>query len=73
MILYCLKQMHQEINGHYVKIIKTNPDYQVTVRSVTMLLGIDDNSNRKRILERPISKLVLILEANDIDSPTKGT
>ena len=65
--------MHQEINGHYVKIIKTNPDYQVTVRSVTMLLGIDDNSNRKRILERPISKLVLILEANDIDSPTKGT
>ena len=54
------------------KIIKTNPDDQGIVRSVTLLLGIDDNNNRERILECPISKLVLILEANDIDSPTKG-
>ena len=34
-------------------------------------IGIDDNKNRERILEHPISKLVLILEANDISSPTK--
>ena len=54
------------------KIIKTNPDDQRILRSVTLHLGIDDNNNRERILERPISKLVLILEANDIDSPTKG-
>ena len=54
------------------KIIETNPDDQGIVRSVALLLGIDDNSNRKRILERLISKLVLILEDNDIDSPTKG-
>ena len=51
------------------EIIEIN---QGIVRSVTVLLGIDDNSNRERILERSISKLVLILEANDIDSPTKG-
>ena len=54
------------------KITETNPDDQGIVRSVTLLLGIDDNSNRERILKRPFSKLVLILEANDIDSPTKG-
>ena len=41
------------------------------VRSVTLLLGIDDNNNREQILECPISKLVLILEANDIDSPMR--
>ena len=52
--------------------IKTNPDDQGIVRSVILLLGIDDNNNRDQILERPISKLVLILEANDSDSPTKG-
>ena len=53
------------------KIIKTNSDNQGIARSVTLLLGIDDNNNRKRILERPISKLILILEANDMDSPKK--
>ena len=53
------------------KIIKTNSDDQGIARSVTLLLGIDDNNNRKRILERPISKLILILEANDMDSPKK--
>ena len=54
------------------KIIKTNVDNQGIVRSVTQLLGTDDNNNRERTLERPISKLVLILEANDIDFTTKG-
>ena len=50
------------------KIIGTNPDNQGIVRSVTLLLGIDDNSNCKQILELSISNLVLILEANNIDS-----
>ena len=50
------------------KIIGTNPDNQGIVRSVTLLLGIDDNSNREQILEHSISNLVLILEANNIDS-----
>ena len=54
------------------KIIKTNPGDQGIVRSVTLLLGIDDNNNCKQILEHPSSKSVLILEANDITSPTKG-
>ena len=39
---------------------------------MTLLLGIDDNSNREQILECPISKLVLILETNNIDSSRKG-
>ena len=51
---------------------KTNPDDQGIVRSVTVLVGVDDNSNCYPILERLISKLVLILEANNIDSPKKG-
>ena len=54
------------------KIIKTNPDDQGIVRSVTLLLGIDDNINCERKLESPISNLVLILGANNINSPTKG-
>ena len=54
------------------KIIETNPDNQGIVRSVTLLLGIDDNSSPKQISERQISKLVLILEANDSDFPTMG-
>ena len=54
------------------KIIKINPDDQGIVRSVTLLLGIDDNNNCERTLECPISKLVLILQANNIDSPMKG-
>ena len=53
------------------KIIKIYPDNQGIVRIVTLLLGIGDNNNREQTLERPISKLVLILEANDIDSPKK--
>ena len=51
-----------------VQTIETNPDNQGIVRSVTLLLYADDNSNREQILECPISKLVLILEVNDIDS-----
>ena len=38
-----------------------------------LLFGIDDNSSRERILERTILKLVLIVEANYIDFPMKGT
>ena len=54
------------------KFIKTNPHDQGIVRSVTLLLGIDDNNNHEQTLERPISKLIFILEANNIGSPKKG-
>ena len=67
-----LKEDAPKSQWPFCKIIKTNPDDQGIVWNVTLLLSIDDNNNRERILERPISKLVLILEANDIDSPTKG-
>ena len=53
------------------KIIETDPVDQGIARSVTLLFGIDDNSNHEWILECPISKLVLILEGNNMDSPTK--
>ena len=69
MILYCLKGYTRN-QWPLCKIIITNPDNQGIVRSVTLLLGVDDNNNRERILEQPISKLVLILEASHIDSPT---
>ena len=46
--------------------------FSQSYKSVTLLLGIRNNINHERILERPILKLVMILEPNDIDSPTKG-
>ena len=42
------------------------------LRSVTLLLGIDDNRNCEQILEHPISIFVLILEANNVNPPMKG-
>ena len=33
MILYCLKKMHQEINGHYVKLSKQ-------IQAIKELLGV---------------------------------
>ena len=33
MILYCLKKMHQEINGHYVKLSKQ-------IQTIKELLGV---------------------------------
>ena len=53
------------------KVIDTNSDDQGTVRSVTLLVGNDGDKKQDQILVRPITKLVLILEADDIDSPTR--
>ena len=50
------------------KVIDTNADDQGTVRSVTLLVGIDGDKKQDRILVRPITKLVLILESDNIDS-----
>ena len=33
MVLYCLKKMHQEINGHYVKLSKQ-------IQTIKELLGV---------------------------------
>ena len=57
-ILYC----------HLHKIVEMNPHDREIVGSVTQLLRIADNNNCEEILERPISKLVLILEASYTDS-----
>ena len=54
------------------KIIGTNSDDKGVVRSVKLLLGNSANNNDKRILERPVTKIVLLLEVEDVDSPTKG-
>ena len=53
------------------KVIGTNSDDKGVVRSVKLLLGNSDNNDDKRILERPITKIVLLLEVDDIDSLTK--
>lgn len=52
--------------------METNPDDQGMVRTMILLHGIDDNSNLEWTLEHPISKLFLILEAEDFDFPMKG-
>ena len=66
-VLYCLKKIHLKNNGHCTKLLE---QIQTTkeLLGVWQLLGIDDNSNCEQILEHSISNLVLILEANNIDS-----
>ena len=54
------------------KVVGTNSDDKGVVRSVKLLLGNSGNKDDKYILERPITKIVLLLEAEDVDSPTKG-
>ena len=54
------------------KVIATNSDDKGIVRSVKLLLGNSGNKDDKRILERPIAKVVLSLEVKDVDSPAKG-
>ena len=54
------------------KVVGTNSDDKGVVRSVKLLLGNSGNKDDKCILERPITKIVLLLEAEDVDSPTKG-
>ena len=54
------------------KVIGTNSDDKGVVRSVKLLLGNSGNNDDKRILERPVTKIVLLLEVEDVDSPTKG-
>ena len=54
------------------KVVRTNSDDKGVVRSVNLLLGNSGNKDDKCILERLITKIVLLLEAEDVDSPTKG-
>ena len=54
------------------KVVGTNSDDKRVVRSIKLLLGNSGNKNDKCILERPITKNVLLLEAEDVKSPTKG-
>ena len=55
------------------KVVGTNSDDKGVVRSLKLLLGNSGNKDDKHILERPITKIVLLLEVKDVDSSTKGT
>ena len=54
------------------KVVGKNSDDKGVVRSVKLLLGNSGNKDDKCILERPITKIVLLLEVEDVDSLTKG-
>ena len=54
------------------KVIGTNSDDKGVVQSIKLLLGNSGNKDDKCILEQPITKVVLLLELEDADSPTKG-
>ena len=54
------------------KVVGTNSDDKGAVRSVKLLLGNSGNKDDKCILEQPITKIVLLLEVKDADSPMKG-
>ena len=62
------KNISRRPHGWYMEANSFSQSY----KSATLLLGIRNNINRERILERPILKLVMILEPNDINSPMKG-
>ena len=55
------------------KVVGTNSDDKGVVRSLKLLLGNSGNKDDKHILERPITKIVLLLEVKDVNSSTKGT
>ena len=52
------------------KVIGTKANDKGVVRSVKLLLGNSGNKDDKRIIERPITKVVLLLEVEDVDSPS---
>ena len=54
------------------KVIGANSDDKGAVQSVKLLVGNSGNKDDKRILERPITKIVLLLEVEDVNFPTKG-
>ena len=60
------------IIGQCVKLLERNSDDKGVVQSVKLLLGYSGNNNDKCILERPITKILLLLEVEDVNSPTKG-
>ena len=54
------------------KVNGTNSDNEGVVRSVKLLLGNSGNRDDKRILEQPITSILLLLEVDDVHSQTKG-
>ena len=57
------------------KVIGRNSDDKGVDQSVKLLPGNSGNNNDKRILEQPITKIVLLLEllfCSYFNSPTKG-
>ena len=53
------------------EVIGRNSDDKGVIQSVKLLLGNSGNNDDKRILEQPITKTVLFLEAKDVDSLMK--
>ena len=54
------------------KVSETNSDDKGVVQSVKLLLSNSGNKDDKRIFERPVTKIVLLFEVEDVDSPTKA-
>ena len=53
------------------KAINRNPDNKGNVCSVILRLGNSDDSNKEQVQTRPITKIILVLEAEPIDSSMK--
>ena len=53
------------------KIIGKNSGDKMFVRNVELLLQNSDNKYNNRILERPLARIVLLLEAEYVNFPTK--
>ena len=53
-------------------IIGTKSDDKVVARSVKLLLSNSGNKDDKPILQQPITKMLPLLEVEDVDSRTKG-
>ena len=53
-------------------IVETEPDSTGVVRSVKLKLG-DASLNSQKVLRRPISKIVLVVEDELVQSPDEGS
>ena len=54
------------------KVVGTNSDDKEVVRSIKLLLRNSGNKDDKHIFERPITKIVLFLEVEDVNFVTMG-
>lgn len=72
MTLRCWKLIWRHgIIGQCVKLLEKNSGDKMFARNVELLLQNSDDKHNSRILEQPLARIVLLLEAEYVNFPTK--